>query len=156
MPFFALMRYLDEVGVEFDFGVSVDFVRSKQGDEAVGLGGAPDGVIRKVVAAVRIMEGFSGRERLVLPNGGFDLGDATIEPAGVIQLAVLSVGTVPQVFFGLGMERLAQFGALMAVMEGFNSLLEADGDEKADDDGGDVNEEVAPGMGGGVWRVNVE
>jgi hypothetical protein len=45
--------------------------------------------------------------------------------------------------------------ALMAMMDGFDGLFEADGDEEADDDGGDVDEEVAPGVGGGVGRVDV-
>ena len=35
-------------------------------------------------------------------------------------------------------------------------LLEAGGDEEADDDGGDVDEEVAPGVGRGVGRVGFE
>ena len=30
------------------------------------------------------------------------------------------------------------------------------GDEEAEDDGGDVDEEVAPGVGGVVGRVDVE
>jgi hypothetical protein len=37
-----------------------------------------------------------------------------------------------------------------------DGLFEADGDEQADDDGGDVDEEVAPGVGGLVGRVDVE
>jgi hypothetical protein len=36
------------------------------------------------------------------------------------------------------------------MMDGFDSLLEADGDKQADADGSDVNEEVFPGVG---WRV---
>jgi hypothetical protein len=36
-----------------------------------------------------------------------------------------------------------------------DGLFEADGDEKADDDGGDVDEEVSPGVGGGVGWVDV-
>jgi hypothetical protein len=35
----------------------------------------------------------------------------------------------------------------------FYGLLEAGGDEEADDDGGDVDEEVASGVGRGVGRV---
>jgi len=50
----------------------------------------------------------------------------------------------------------AQFVALMAVVEELDGLLEADGNEEADDDGGDVDEEVAPGMGGGVGRMDVQ
>jgi hypothetical protein len=41
-------------------------------------------------------------------------------------------------------EEFAGFGDLVAVVEVFNGLLEADGNEKAEDDGGDVDEEVAP------------
>ena len=44
----------------------------------------------------------------------------------------------------------------MPMMEPLHGLLEADGDEQAEDDGCDVDEEVAPG-GGGVMRwVDVE
>jgi hypothetical protein len=44
---------------------------------------------------------------------------------------------------------------LMATVEVFHGLLKADGDEQAYDDGGDVDEEVAPGVGGFVGRVDV-
>ena len=44
----------------------------------------------------------------------------------------------------------------MAVVDGLDGLLEADGDDEADDDGGDVDEEVAPGVGGAVGWVDVE
>jgi hypothetical protein len=40
-------------------------------------------------------------------------------------------------------------------MDCLDRLLEADGDEKADDDGGDVDEEVSPGVGGVSGRVDV-
>jgi hypothetical protein len=56
----------------------------------------------------------------------------------------------------LSFECLAGIGDLVAVVEVFDGLLEADGDQQADDDGGDVNEEVALGVGGVVWRVDVE
>ncbi|MGD0649410.1 MAG: hypothetical protein ABR971_15605, partial [Acidobacteriaceae bacterium] len=46
--------------------------------------------------------------------------------------------------------------ALVAMMQRLNGLLEADGDEQANADGGDVKKEVAPGMSGGVGRVDVE
>ena len=45
---------------------------------------------------------------------------------------------------------------LMAMVEELDCLFEADGDQEADDDGGDVDEEVAPGVGGVVGRVDVE
>jgi hypothetical protein len=45
---------------------------------------------------------------------------------------------------------------LMVTVQGFDTLLQADGDEEADDDGDDVDEEVAPGAGGVVGWVDVE
>ena len=42
------------------------------------------------------------------------------------------------------------------MVEGFDGLLEGDGDEQADADGGDVDEKVAPGVGRLVRRVDVE
>lgn len=45
---------------------------------------------------------------------------------------------------------------LLALMEVLDRLLDADGDEQAYDDGCDVNEEVAPGVGGMVRGVDVE
>jgi hypothetical protein len=53
-------------------------------------------------------------------------------------------------------QSFAGLGELTAVMEVLDGLFEADGDEQADDDGGDVEEEVAPGVGGGVGWVDVE
>jgi hypothetical protein len=55
-----------------------------------------------------------------------------------------------------GRERLARVGDLVTVVEVFDGLFEADGDEQADDDGGDVDEEVALGGGGVVGWVDVE
>jgi hypothetical protein len=43
---------------------------------------------------------------------------------------------------------LLELLALVVMMDRLNGLLEADGDEQTDDDGGDVDEEVAPGVGG--------
>jgi hypothetical protein len=51
---------------------------------------------------------------------------------------------------------LAGLAQLMAVVDSLDGLLNSDGDEQADDDGGDVDEEVAPGVGGLVGRVDVE
>jgi hypothetical protein len=45
---------------------------------------------------------------------------------------------------------LLELLALVVMMDRLNGLLEADGDEQTDDDGGDVDEEVAPGVGGVV------
>ena len=65
-------------------------------------------------------------------------------------------GKAVDVDLALDAEGFAGLGDLMAVVEVLDGLLEADGDEEADDDGGDVDEEVAPGAGGVVGGVDVE
>jgi hypothetical protein len=66
------------------------------------------------------------------------------------------VGGVLQDLAMLCVELFEEFLALMMPVDGFDGLFEIDGDEQADADGGDVEEEVAPGVGGGVGRVDVE
>jgi hypothetical protein len=44
----------------------------------------------------------------------------------------------------------------MAMVEPLDGLFEADRDQQADDEGGDVDEEVAPGVGRVGRRVDVE
>jgi len=44
--------------------------------------------------------------------------------------------------------------ALMMVVQRFDALLKAYGDEETDDDGGDVSEKLAPGSGS-VVRADV-
>jgi hypothetical protein len=61
-----------------------------------------------------------------------------------------------EVALGFVAELGLQLDALVVMMDGLDGLLEADSDEEADTDGGDVNEEVAPGVGGGVGWVDVE
>ena len=53
-------------------------------------------------------------------------------------------------------QRPAGLGGEMTVMEVLDGLFEADGDEEAEDNGGDVDEEVAPGGGGVMGGVYVE
>jgi hypothetical protein len=43
----------------------------------------------------------------------------------------------------------------MAMVEVLDGLFEADGDEQTDDDGGNMDEEVAPGVRGVVRRMDV-
>ena len=45
---------------------------------------------------------------------------------------------------------------LVAVVEEFDRLFEADGDQQTDDDGGDVDEEVSPHGGGVMGGMDVE
>ena len=42
------------------------------------------------------------------------------------------------------------------MVDEFDGLFDSNGDDEAYDDGGDVDEEVAPGVGGVVGRVDVE
>jgi hypothetical protein len=49
------------------------------------------------------------------------------------------------------MEVLDQDATFVGVVNGFHGLLEADGDENAEDDGGEMDEELAA-CGGGVMR----
>jgi hypothetical protein len=61
-----------------------------------------------------------------------------------------------KVLFGFVVEVFLQLLALVPVMEELHGLFEADGDDEAENDGGNVDEELAPSGGGVVWRVNVE
>jgi hypothetical protein len=44
----------------------------------------------------------------------------------------------------------------MPMVEGFHRLFEANGDEQAHDNGRDMDEEVAPGVGGVFRRMYIE
>ena len=54
---------------------------------------------------------------------------------------------------GVSEDALSHVVELMLMMEVFDGLLEAYGDEEADDDGGDVDEEVLPRGSGGARDV---
>ena len=60
------------------------------------------------------------------------------------------------VVFALVAEKFASFGNLVAMVKEFDGLFDANGNDEAYDDGGDVNEEVAPCGGGVMGRVDVE
>ena len=49
------------------------------------------------------------------------------------------------VIVGLSLQIFQQLTALVGVMNELDRLFEGDGDDEADDDRGDVDEEVAPG-----------
>ena len=90
-------------------------------------------------------------------DGGLVEGDdVSVEirqsPAQTFEIAV---GESP-IALRLGMELLLQLIALMMVVDGFDGLLEADGDEQAHADGGDVDEEIFPAMRGFVRRMYIE
>ena len=60
------------------------------------------------------------------------------------------------VLCALDKELFASLVREVTVMEVLDGLFEADGDEEAQDDSGDVDEEVSPCAGGVVGRVDVE
>ena len=68
------------------------------------------------------------------------------EPRGEDRDASLRLSA--QVFF--------QLPALVPMVEVLHRRFQADGNHQPQHDGGDVDEEVAPGGGGVVGRVNIE
>jgi hypothetical protein len=58
--------------------------------------------------------------------------------------------------FGFVLHGLAEIGSLVTMMDGLDGLLQADSDEQTNNDGGDVDEEVSPGMRFSVGSVDVE
>ena len=66
------------------------------------------------------------------------------------------LGVAAQVGAELGTKVFFELVALVKVMEVFDGLFKADGDEEAYGDGGDVDDEVCPGVFGLVWDVDIE
>jgi hypothetical protein len=58
--------------------------------------------------------------------------------------------------FALAFESLAGLTQFIVPVNALDGLLQPDGDEEADDDRGDVDEEVFPRMNGFVRRMDVE
>jgi hypothetical protein len=81
--------------------------------------------------------------------------DGTV-PGGFLDVAIDVGMKEADVAFGFNAHLLNEGVSFAAVVDGFDGLLEADGDEQTDADGGDVDEEVAPGVGGVVGWVDVE
>jgi hypothetical protein len=75
---------------------------------------------------------------------GLEVGNAAKKSASL-------QGEKEEILLAFNPQGLARLGYLMPVVEELDGLLEADGDEDAEDDRGEVNEEVAA-RGGGVVR----
>ena len=83
--------------------------------------------------------------------------DEVVFELGHLPAPLLDIfGDVLAVGFGLLREGFAGFAEFVVLVDALDGLLESDGDEQADDDGGDVDEEVAPGVGGVVRGMDVE
>ncbi len=61
-----------------------------------------------------------------------------------------------KILFGLAAKISLQLLALVPVMEQFHRLFQADGNHQPENNGGNVDEEVAPGGRGVLGRVNVQ
>jgi hypothetical protein len=72
-----------------------------------------------------------------------------LQPVASVDFHATAIG------IALAIERLTGFAQLIVLMDPLHGLLQADGDDETDDDGGDVDEEVFPGVGGFVGRVDV-
>ena len=87
--------------------------------------------------------------RLQLLNAGVQIFDSLpVDESELIHIVKVKAG--------VSEDALSHVVKLLPVVEVLDGLFEADGDEQAEDDGGDVDEEVAPGAGGVVGRVDVE
>ena len=60
------------------------------------------------------------------------------------------------VLFAFLRESSSSLGYLVMVMNALDSLFETYGNEQADDDGGDVNEEVSPGVNSVIGWMHIE
>ena len=89
-------------------------------------------------------------------GGRLESMDAGVEIAVASGRVLELRGHELEIALGLLMHLIFEVLALMVVVQGFDGLFEADGDEEADADGGDVDEEVAPGVDGFVGSVDVE
>ena len=76
---------------------------------------------------------------------------------GGLPMEVLDVtGKQSMIFFELYFECLTGFGDQVAVVEVLDGLLDTHCDAQTDNDGGDVDKEVAPGVGSVMRRMNVQ
>ena len=121
------------------------------------LGDRPYGVGRLDVAkSFRAAKGRDGNGSAMLLGSSQQLGilfGVDIAAAlGDFNVAEGDVYVAQAFVVEIGFELMA----LMLVVKELDGLLEADSDEQTNADGGDVDEEVAPGVGGFVGRVHGE
>jgi len=119
---------------------------------AVDLGGDPGGVM----ASVQVVAVIELRKDL-------GVGGTGVEQVKVLRKLLLGFGKILLVVLkdvevggDLLIDVLAGFAGLAEMVEVLDGLFEAHGDDEAEDDGGDVDEEVAPGLGGVVGGMDVE
>jgi len=151
-------RIEGEIVLEDNAVEEIDFPGGKKRDASVELGRLPygdggrgrnlgaAGVIGSRRRGGRDRRGSASRDRRLQFNG---VGANLAKDAEVVGVAV-KIGAE------LGAEVFFEMVALVEVMEIFDSLLEADRDEEAYRDGGDVDDEVCPCVFGLVRGVDIE
>ncbi len=91
------------------------------------------------------MLGWHGNEVLAIM---IQVGHVQADIVADLINGVLIVGDDAAIEEAFVVEGLLKVRALVAVVEELDGLLERKGEQKADRDGGDVNEELTPGVGG--------
>jgi len=149
----GLAETVDVVLLSVDLRKFLELVVGHIGERA-GIAGGPEGGAG---------EGGPAEIEGELPVGGAgvvaqlaDDGDVCLHTDGIFAEVGEVFGEELLVFGDLVMDVIAGFGSEVAVVDPFDGGLEAERDEKADGDGGDVEEEVAPAVDGLVGWVDVE
>jgi hypothetical protein len=101
---------------------------------------------------------LDGRRKFCDPAGPgvIDISAQSRERGGFVVVELVIEIDDMEVLSGFDAKVVFQLMALVTVVEGLDGLLETDGDEQADGDGGDMDEEVSPGAGGVVGGMDVE
>ena len=154
IPGTLLLRFFEFFLQGVDAGVLLSGVVGHVGERAGGLSGLPAYV-------VEFIDAECDRHGLVLMCfRGFDhvVEDRDI----VLQIGLLLMNVVedilqaPGVALDLGVKAGFGFVDEMAVMLPLDAAFKAEGDEKADGDGQDMKQEIAPAMNGFMRGMDVE
>jgi hypothetical protein len=140
-----------------EIGLAADFLLGHEDGEVAGLGGLPGDVVEaKVIRTPRDFAGETVRRRMGVFTKVEEDGEIGYKLPGPIADVDHGFVVAAMVLLALDAQSFAGLRDLVTVMEELNGLLDGDGDEQANYDGGDVEEEVAPGVGGVVGRVDLE
>ena len=149
---------LQEFGFVIEAGIDLGFVFGEQGNAAVGFGDGPSGLGGVQETDAKDVSGRheDGRGDGAVGDGcGVESDDVGVVPRELgLQAGDVLLDEV-EVALGFVAKLRFELDALVVMMDGLDGLLEADGDEQAYADGGDVDEEVAPGVDGFVGWVDV-
>ena len=146
--------YGSHEGIEGLFGVGL--LERHQADDAVLQGGIPDGVVpAEGVLRPGEIAGKRGLRRAGVQADVVEDEKIALEFREGGEPVALVVGAVGAVGLELVRQLFSGVAQLVVLVNTLDHLLQTDRDEQTDDDGSDVDEEVSPGMGGFVGRVDV-